>query len=172
MLRVFSVMTPVTIRGLRLGGLSEDLANSVGLFDVLNMTIDMPVDAARGESGQYGVQIVASPGQSGASGPSAAREDHPQVPAPVTPTFTSSSTAPIPGPGLAMAMDDVLEPAVVDLESQPAVRSSRSVMMGGSGTDVEEVPSISAEALVPFPAVTNLGGAGMAADVEEERSRD
>ena len=66
-------MIPITIQGLRLGGLDEDLANSVGLFDVLNITVDINVGAARGESGQDGVQVVASPGQRDASEPSAAR---------------------------------------------------------------------------------------------------
>ena len=97
--RVLPVRMPVTIQGLRLGGLDEELANLVGLFDVLNMTIDMNVGAAHGDSGQDGVQVMASPGQRDASDPSPAREDFPQVPAPVTPVFTSSLASPIPGPG-------------------------------------------------------------------------
>ena len=88
----------------------------MGLFDVLNLTI-YGRGAAGGAAGQDGVQVVASPGQGVASEPSSAREVCPQVPAPPTPAFTSSLSSPIPGPGLVMAVDDVLEPVVVDFVS-------------------------------------------------------
>ena len=163
---------PVTITGLRLGGLDEELANSAGLFDVLNLTIDMNVGAAGGAAGQDGVQVVASPGQGVASGPSAAREVSPQVPAPPTPpVFTSSLSSPIPGPGLVRAVDDVLEPVVLDLVSPPGDLTPRSdVVVDGQVDNSGENPGIIAEAVVPYPAVTGLGVlAGLATIIEESR---
>ena len=110
---------PIMISSLRLGGLDESLAEEVGLYDALTVTIDDDMTPAGAAMGGGALQTGSTTGQDNILVLSA-RADIPLVPAPPKPpAFTSSLTFPIPEPGAEVSAG-VLEPCVVDLISTPA----------------------------------------------------
>ena len=129
---------PITISSLRLGGLDEALAEEVGLYDVLTVTIDDEAASSlsrAASSASGGVAIL-----------------HPQTAAPPTPPLTSPSS---------MLRDSMPEAAadVIDLTvHEQTDQQVESVLMEVTSQDDEAAHvGVSSSESAPMPAVTGLG---------------